>query len=143
MSRTMSRTAQCCCGSLRLEAEGEPASVVICHCSDCQRRTGSVMGVGAYFAADKVKASGPARSFTRKGRSGGTFTQYFCPDCGTALYWEAALRPGLVGVAVGGFGGAPFSLPTRSVWEENKHGWVTLGADIPGHLQGSTSKATR
>jgi len=139
----VTRTAHCGCGALRVDADGEPAAVIVCHCSDCQRRTGSVMGVGAYFAKDMVKASGPAKAFTRTGRSGGAFTQYFCPDCGTALYWEAALRPGLVGVAVGGFGGTALPLPTRSVWEENKHGWVTLGADIPGHEQGSTTARTR
>ena len=136
-------TARCSCGALRAEVEGAPASVVICHCSACQRRTGSVMGVSAYYAEDKVKIAGAAKSYTRTGDSGGAFTQYFCPECGTALYWKAALRPGLVGVAVGGFGGAAVALPTRSVWEHSKHDWVRLGTEIPGHVQGSTSPRTR
>jgi hypothetical protein len=29
------------------------------------------------------------------------------------------------------------------VWEENKHAWVQLGPEIPGHVQGRASKASR
>ena len=67
----------------------------------------------------------------------------FCPTCGTSLYWEAELRPGLIGIAVGAFVDPKFPAPTRSVWEEHKHRWVTLGAEIPGHIQGSASAKTR
>ena len=34
-------------------------------------------------------------------------------------------------------------VPARSVWEENRHHWVTIGPEIPGHIQGRTSKASR
>ena len=137
------REARCCCGALRAMAVGDPAAVVICHCTECQRRTGSVMGVSAYYAREAVTTSGLAASFTRPGQSGGGFTQHFCPTCGTSLYWEAELRPGLIGIAVGAFVDPKFPPPTRSVWEEHKHGWVTLGAEIPGHVQGSASAKTR
>ena len=137
------REARCCCGALRAVAVGDPAAVVICHCTECQRRTGSVMGVSAYYPRESVKTSGPAASFTRPGQSGGGFTQHFCPTCGTSLYWEAELRPGLIGIAVGAFVDSSFPAPTRSVWEEHKHRWVELGAEIPGHIQGSASAKTR
>jgi hypothetical protein len=31
------RTANCHCGALVLECEGEPLKVSMCHCLDCQR----------------------------------------------------------------------------------------------------------
>ena len=37
----MTRIAHCCCGSLRAETTGEPVFVGACHCTECQRRTGS------------------------------------------------------------------------------------------------------
>jgi len=37
-----SRTASCSCGQLRIQVEGEPRGVGICHCLACQQRTGSV-----------------------------------------------------------------------------------------------------
>ena len=138
----MTRTAQCSCGALRVEVEGEPGAVVLCHCTECQCLTGSVFGVGAYFPADKVKCTGANTAYTRV-MEGRKFTSHFCPTCGTSLYWEAELVPGAIGVAVGGFRDSNFPRPTRAVWEEKRHHWVTLGAEIPGHLQGRTSKTVR
>ena len=137
----MRKTAQCCCGKLRVEVEGEPAGVIACHCSECQRRTGSVFGVGAYYPKDKVKISGPSKTYVRGAGGGRKMRNHFCPECGTNLYWEADLLPGAIGVAVGAFRDPAFPLPTRSVWEENKHHWVRLGPEIPGHVQGRDSKA--
>jgi hypothetical protein len=45
----MARTAHCCCGALRVEASADPDTVSACHCGECQRRTGSVFGVAAFF----------------------------------------------------------------------------------------------
>src|SRR3546814_5793244 len=36
----MERDASCHCGKLILRCRGEPAKVSLCHCMDCQRRTG-------------------------------------------------------------------------------------------------------
>jgi len=139
----MSKTARCSCGNLSVEAEGEPAIVLACHCTECQRRTGSVFGVGAYYPKDKVKVTGASKGYTRPGGDGRKMHNRFCPECGTNLYWESEMVAGLVGVAVGGFTDPAYPAPVRSVWEEQKHGWVQLGAEIPGHLQGRASKASR
>jgi len=139
----MGNVAQCGCGKLRVEVEGEPAAVVTCHCSHCQRRTGSVFGVGAYYPADKVNVSGASKLFVRPGAEGRKMRNHFCPECGSTLYWESDLVPGAVGVAVGGFMDPKFARPTRSVWEENMHHWVQLGPEIPSHSQGRASKPLR
>jgi hypothetical protein len=137
----MGRIAQCSCGKLKVEVEGEPVAVVACHCSECQRRTGSVFGVGAYYMKDKVKTSGPNKTYVRDGAAGRKMRNHFCPDCGTNLFWEAELIPNSLGVAVGGFRDPEFARPTRSVWEENKHHWVEMNASVPGFLQGRDGKA--
>ena len=64
----MTRTATCACGQLRVTAEREPERVLACNCRECQRRTGSVFGVSAYFAAAAVGIEGTSRSFKRTGR---------------------------------------------------------------------------
>lgn len=50
------REAACQCGRLVIRCSGEPAAVSLCHCLDCQRRTGSVFGVGAFFAREQILA---------------------------------------------------------------------------------------
>jgi hypothetical protein len=122
----MNRTAQCSCGSLRVTVNAEPQSVVACHCIDCQRRTGSVFGVGAYFAREQVAFAGESKVFVRPTDAGHEFTTHFCPSCGTSVYWQSGKNPGLVGVAVGAFADPSFPSPVRSVWERSSHPWATL-----------------
>lgn len=122
----MQRTAQCSCGAVKVVALGEPSSVVACHCLECQRRTGSVLGVGAYFPGDQVTVSGVTKQFLRATDAGNQFVTHFCPACGTSLYWSSGRNPGLVGVAVGAFADPSFPAPVRSVWEQSMHPWVRL-----------------
>lgn len=63
------RTASCACGQLRITCHGEPRSVSLCHCLDCQKRTGSTYGIAAFFPRGAVEAEGRATSFTRPPRT--------------------------------------------------------------------------
>ena len=45
----MTRTAHCCCGALRVQVFADPNAVGVCHCGECQRRTGSVFGAWLRF----------------------------------------------------------------------------------------------
>ena len=132
----MTRTAHCSCGALRVEASADPDAVVACHCGECQRRTGSVFGVGAYFKKEHVRAAGPSKIYVRDGQQGRRLRMHFCPTCGTTVFWEADLMPNNIGVAVGAFHDSNFPRPTRSVWEESKHEWVTFDHDLPHFVQG-------
>lgn len=59
------REAACHCGQLRLEVEGEPFAVSICHCLSCQRRTGSAFGMQAGFKREHVQVSGRFDDYSR------------------------------------------------------------------------------
>jgi hypothetical protein len=118
------RIASCSCGQLRLACAGEPVRVSICHCLECQRRTGSVFAAQARFARDRVTAEGRSTRWSRQGESGGTATFHFCPTCGSTVYWEADGIPGFVTVATGAFADPDFPPPQVSVYEDRQHGWV-------------------
>ena len=120
------RTARCSCGSVQVVVEGEPASVVACHCVDCQRRTGSVLGVGAYYPDERITITGVTREFVRPTDAGNPFSTHFCPTCGTSIFWSSARNPGMTGVAVGTFADPAFPAPVRSVWERSRHAWMAV-----------------
>jgi hypothetical protein len=132
----MIRTAQCSCGVLRVEAEGDPVTVVACHCRECQRRTGSVFGVGAYYPRDNIRVSGQSKVYIRNAAEDRKFTSHFCPTCGTSLYWYTDRHPAQIGVAIGGFCEPDFPAPVRSVWEQTKHHWVALPEGLEHYAQG-------
>jgi hypothetical protein len=127
----MTRTAQCSCGQLRLTCRGEPAIVVMCHCLECQRRSGSAFGNAGWFARGDVAVEGKTTAYTRSSDSGRLVTVYFCPICGSTVYWTAEVRPTLVAVSVGAFADPDFPAPQRSVWEDRRHGWTDALLDLP------------
>ena len=108
--------ARCSCGALTLTLPGPSKLVVACHCLDCQRRSGAPFGVGAFYPVDAVAISGTPKEFTRDAASGGKVHTYFCPNCGSTIYWKADNLPSLIGVAVGALADPKWPAPVRSVF---------------------------
>jgi hypothetical protein len=127
----VTRVASCSCGQLRLNCEGEPVRVSICHCLECQKRTGSVFAVQARFPREAVTIEGRASQWTRTGDSGGSATLNFCPVCGSTVSWQAVEMPDFVAVAVGAFADPNFPPPSVSVYEERLHPWALAAMQAP------------
>lgn len=144
----MVRIALCCCGSLRAEAIGEPALVAVCHCLECQRRTGSSFGVSAYFPRQQVRTAGTSKLYVRGSDSGRKIEAHFCRNCGSTVFWYAEFAADLIGIAIGAFADPSMPWPTLSVSETTRHSWVTLGHQLDhfGHqpeLSGGSVSARR
>jgi hypothetical protein len=73
------RTAACACGQLRIVCDGEPTWVAACHCTACQRRTGSAYSVNAYYAKQGMNIEGTSKVFTRRSDAGRDVRLHFCP----------------------------------------------------------------
>lgn len=120
------RAGTCACGQLRVECRGEPVRVSVCHCLECQKRTGSAFGAQARWPSDAVLVTGEHQTFERAGDSGGHIRFRFCPRCGSTTHWEVDRLPGFVVVALGAFADAAFPAPTVAVYGGRRHGWVQL-----------------
>lgn len=122
------RAARCSCGQLALTARGDPVRVSICHCTACQRRTGSVFGAQVRFAAEAVDIVGASTAYARPADSGHVLTFHFCPRCGSTVYYTNDGLPGFVGVAIGAFADPDAFEPAHSVYERTRHAWVQVPA---------------
>jgi hypothetical protein len=132
--------ATCQCGDLVATiAPDAQGTLVMCHCEDCQRRSGSPFGSIMYFAADEVTIEGEAHEYTRPTDSGFTFTNGFCPRCGSSVYARSNRLPELRGVMSGAFADPAIGQPVRSVYEQGKHHWLTLPDDMAHHMRGRDS----
>ena len=129
--------ARCQCGNLNARiTDSAEAMTVVCHCIDCQRRSGSPFGVMAYFDADAVTLSGVAKEYTRATDTGSTFTTGFCSNCGSTVYSRPGKFPGMIGIAIGAIADPSQPPPLHSVYEQSRHPWVSLPETMPGHQQG-------
>jgi len=132
--------ARCQCGSLTATIDdGAEPTIILCHCLDCQRRTGSHYGSIAYYPGEAVALVGEAREFTRPTDAGNTFTSGFCPRCGSTVYARASRLPEITGITVGTIADPAFPRPLRSVYEQSRHHWLTLPDDMGHHPQGRNS----
>jgi hypothetical protein len=121
----VSRTARCSCGHLRIEVHGEPNVVGLCHCLECQRRTGSVFAAVASFSIP-YSVFGSATEYVRVGDHGARFRFRFCTVCGTTLFHTEEGHEDSVAVAVGAFADPNFPPPRVSVYDSRRHSWVEL-----------------
>lgn len=125
------RTARCHCGDLEVSVSGDPVRIAMCHCTLCQRRTGSLFHVAAWYLDDQIETSGEVKTYYREGDDKWGMTYHFCPNCGTSVYWRTPIAEGATGIAVGCFADPEFPMPGKSIYGECRHKWLTLPEELP------------
>lgn len=128
----MKHTAACSCGQLKLIYDGEIKKTSICHCFECQKKTGSVFAVHTRLEKDKAVITGQSTEYVRVGDEGGKIRLHFCPICGSTVFHYIdvdGFRDSVI-VAVGAFANPELPAPTFSVYKARKHHWVEIPASV-------------
>jgi hypothetical protein len=100
----------------------------MCHCLACQRRTGSVFGLQAGYAADRVRVTGRFSDHPRVSDEADRKLHvfHFCPECGSTVFYTEPDEPDLIVVAIGAFADPSFPAPVASGYGDRRHPWVVL-----------------
>jgi hypothetical protein len=87
----------CVCGAVRYVITGDPLRVTVCHCTWCQRRTGSAFSVESAFNEEQVEITGgPITKYRHiSDESGRWLDLEFCPTCGANIGFTLEWRPGI------------------------------------------------
>jgi hypothetical protein len=136
------RKASCNCGQLSVTYDGpDPARVSLCQCYECQKRTGSAFSWQTRLPMEHVTTEGKSTTHSFPGDGGmpagyrscdsGGVTYHFCPECGSTVYWELAIAPEFVGVAVGTFADPTFPPPIIAGFEAYGAAWAMNVSDLP------------
>jgi hypothetical protein len=115
------RKATCHCGRLEVVTTCDPVRVVVCHCEDCQRRTGSSYNLGAVFEPADVTSGGKSTIYHRTGELGIRIEFHFCPVCGSNVYWHF---DDMLVVAAGCYADPSFPAPSVSLYGKNRNHWL-------------------
>ena len=116
----------CHCGSIRYEAEVDPAKVVICHCTDCQTLSGSPFRIVAQTNPGTFRLlSGALKIYVKTGESGNAREQTFCPNCGTPIYSAPAGGGAeVLGLRVGTIRQRDRLIPGDQYWFRSSQAWL-------------------
>src|SRR6201995_6160548 len=102
MATNFRLTGGCGCGAGTFEGNAPPVSAQYCHCTRCQRRTGTAASANARLESGSFQIlTGEER--LRAWKPEGGAEKWFCGDCGSALFSRGS--QGGVGVRLGAFDG--------------------------------------
>jgi len=123
---------QCHCGAIRYEAEVDPARAQACHCTDCQRLSGSPYRVSIPAPRESfVLLSGNPRIYVKTADSGNKRAQAFCADCGSPIYSSAVSDPPMYSLRVGCLDERAALPPHKQIWCRSSLGWAADVGELP------------
>ena len=77
---------RCPCGALRYRVAGRPIVVHACHCTWCQRETGSAFALNAIWETDRLTVEGEVEEVTLPSASAEGQIVARCPSCRVAVW---------------------------------------------------------
>ncbi len=118
----------CNCGAVRFEVTSPLVSANYCHCTRCQRRTGTGASANARpeRGAFHILAG---RESLRAWRPQSGFEKWFCAKCGSALYSCDPADPEDVSVRLGAFDGDPGIRPSKRQFVAYAAAWEPIPDD--------------
>ncbi len=134
----MSETSgSCLCGGLRYVFRGEPKAVVICHCTHCQKTSGSAFSVNVLAAEADLAFEGEMATYADTADSGGILNRRFCPKCGSSIGSQSSARPGVFILKAGSLDDpSPLQSAALQIWTRSKQPWVKFAFETPAFEKG-------
>ena len=125
------REGGCACGAVRYRLASEPMFVHCCHCSSCQRQTGSAFVINLLIEAERVELlTGEPQAIDVPRDDGSTQRIHRCPVCQVAVFSEYGMPT--VWFVRGGTLDEPASVtPDVHIYTRSKLPWVTLPESAP------------
>ena len=132
----MKITGSCHCGAIHYEAEVDPATVGVCHCTDCQILTGTAFRVFIRAAPGTFRiTSGTPRIYIKTADSGSKREQAFCEHCGSPLYASSVggPEPRLYSLRAGTIHQRDQLRIAHQIWTRSRSPWLGQLAGTPEH----------
>lgn len=124
-------TGGCRCGASCYEITAAPLATYTCHCTDCQRATGSAFSLAIVVPDSAFRLTkGTPRLIERTADSGRVGVQWLCKECGAwfsgaPFYGWGSEEPVRV-VRAGTLDDTSWLNPTTHFWTRSKQSWVFL-----------------
>lgn len=109
-------TGGCLCGRVTYRLAGAPLLTAICHCTHCQKQSGSAFSVNHVVRRSDLTVTGEMGLFEDRGESGNVIQRRFCKACGSAIVTEPIDNPDIAYLKAGTLDDKTRILPTVQVW---------------------------
>lgn len=121
-------TGRCLCGEVRFEITAPPQFAGYCHCTRCQRRTGTAAAVSARIAPGSLRVLSGEKNI-KAFRPADGFAKVFCTNCGGALWSQSPKDPEVISVRMGAFDSDPGVRPSYRQYVAYAAKWEPIPED--------------
>ena len=127
----------CTCRHVRYRMTANPLFVHCCHCSWCQRETGSAFALNAMIEADRVQLlAGDVAAVDTPSHSGKGQRISRCPRCQVAVWSNYSGAGDAIRFVRVGTLDEPTRLPPDiHIYTESRQPWVALPPDTPAEVE--------
>lgn len=124
-------TGGCLCGGVRFEIVGPLGTASYCHCTRCQRRTGTAVSANVRVDSGALRVT-QGDELVREFTPEGGWPKAFCGTCGSAL-WSRSPDSTVYGVRLGAFDADPGVRPAFRQFVAYAAAWEPVPDDLPRH----------
>jgi hypothetical protein len=121
-------TGGCMCGGVRFEVTEPLVSSGYCHCTRCQRRTGTAAAVSGRIAPGSLRVTAGEELLHSYDPPDG-FSKIFCSACGSALWSRNPQDPKVISVRLGAFDRDPGIRPSYRQYVAYAAPWEPIPDD--------------
>jgi hypothetical protein len=125
------------CRGVSFELTERPSSAGYCHCTRCQRRTGTASSAQARIDGRTLRLHGEQHLKWWRHPEGG-FEKGFCRECGSHLFSRNPEDPAQMSVRLGAFDGDPGIRPTFRTHLASAAPWEPIPDDGLERFDGPT-----
>ena len=118
----------CLCGRVRYEISEPIVSAGYCHCTRCQRRTGTAAAASARIAPGSLRVVS-GEQLIEAWRPPEGFAKLFCSNCGGALWSQSQDEPDVISVRMGTFDADPGIRPAWRAYVAYAAPWEPIPDD--------------
>ncbi len=116
----------CLRGQVRYIVTREPSMIAVCHCTHCQKQSGSAFSLLFAVPRSSIAVDGGMATFRDTGDTGKEVARSFCPACGSPIKTDVALKPDLTLVYAGTLDDSSWVKPTLQIYCDSAQPWLTL-----------------
>ena len=121
-------TGGCLCGGVRFRVDAPLVVATYCHCTRCQRRTGTAASAQARIQPGSLTVT-QGEELIRTYAPPDGFPKLFCGACGSALWSRSPDDPGIMSVRLGAFDGDPGIRPSLRQFVAYAASWEDIPDD--------------
>jgi hypothetical protein len=122
-------TGGCLCGGVRFELSEPPTSASYCHCTRCQKRTGTSSSAQAAVDGRAFRFVSGEELVKCWSPPGGGYDKCFCGECGSHLFSRHPDHPERMGIRMSAFDGDPGVRPSRRTFTNYAAVWEAIPDD--------------